>query len=164
MYLILGVVLIWFAFAVIILVKGNLGSLGQFGDSFGALNVLFGGLGFSALVYTILLQQEQLREMQLQRMAMYKADLSFMGNVPVYANFKYVKKNQLIIFFSRSIVGDDDVDLDVNDYNVYLKLRNIGVGVAKEINYKWDFDIGKIILLTNNINGFKVGLSGNLLM
>ncbi len=44
---------------------------GQFGDMFGALNVLFSGFAFAALYYTISLQQSQLQrqeqQLQLQR-------------------------------------------------------------------------------------------------
>lgn len=44
---------------------------GQFGDMFGALNVLFSGFAFAALYFTISLQQQQLRrqdqQIQLQR-------------------------------------------------------------------------------------------------
>lgn len=49
----------------------NISERGQFGDSFGVLNSLFTGLGFGGLVVTLLLQQKQIRnqeiEIQLQR-------------------------------------------------------------------------------------------------
>ena len=53
------------------LLDGDLNSLserGQFGDSYGAVNALFTGLAFAGLLFTILLQQHQLR---LQRIDVF---------------------------------------------------------------------------------------------
>jgi hypothetical protein len=47
---------------------------GQFGDSFGAINALFSGLGFGGIIYTIMLQANQLKlqrnELELTRNAL----------------------------------------------------------------------------------------------
>ena len=49
----------------------GISSLGQFGDTFGAINALFTGLALSGLVYTALLQHEQVRaqRQELQQQA-----------------------------------------------------------------------------------------------
>lgn len=62
----------WFFYQGYFPLKGeNIGERGQFGDSFGVLNSLFTGLGFGGLIVTLLLQQKQIRnqelEIQLQR-------------------------------------------------------------------------------------------------
>lgn len=44
--------------------KWNLEHLGQWGDTFGALNALFGGLGFAAVLYTLWQQGEALQSQQ----------------------------------------------------------------------------------------------------
>jgi len=50
---------------------------GTFGDMFGAVNALFSGLAFAALIYTIFLQREEIRmnrkEIQLNRKELKKS-------------------------------------------------------------------------------------------
>lgn len=54
------------AFAAIYFSLNDWGHRGQFGDMFGALNVLFSGFAFAALYYTISLQQLQLKQQDEQ--------------------------------------------------------------------------------------------------
>lgn len=44
----------------------NISERGQFGDSFGVLNSLFTGLGFGGLIVTLLLQQKQIRQQEIE--------------------------------------------------------------------------------------------------
>lgn len=77
-------VLFWIAFAVIALWAGTgfllydatsetpiWGERGTFGDMFGSINALFSGLAFSGLIFTVLLQRQELQmqrhELRLQR-------------------------------------------------------------------------------------------------
>lgn len=50
---------------------------GQFGDVFGAANALFSGLAFAGLIYTVLLQREELalqrRELELTRQELQRS-------------------------------------------------------------------------------------------
>lgn len=59
------------AFLLIFFLLEDWSHRGQFGDMFGALNVLFSGFAFAALYFTISLQQQQLKrqdeQLQLQR-------------------------------------------------------------------------------------------------
>lgn len=71
-YLIGAVILAWIAtFLFMFFIFNDWGSRGQFGDMFGALNVLFSGFAFAALYFTISLQQKQLirqdEQLELQR-------------------------------------------------------------------------------------------------
>jgi hypothetical protein len=62
-------------------------SRGQFGDLFGAVNALFSGLAFAGLIYTILLQKEELTKTQ--------AELDESKNMQV-TNLKLVRLNSLV--------------------------------------------------------------------
>ena len=48
---------------------------GQFGDSFGATNALFSGLAFAGLIYTVLLQRNELK-LQREELALTRLELS----------------------------------------------------------------------------------------
>jgi hypothetical protein len=66
------VILAWIvAFLLMFFIFKDWGTRGQFGDMFGALNVLFSGFAFAALYFTISLQQKQLQHqdelIELQR-------------------------------------------------------------------------------------------------
>ncbi len=71
-YLILGITfaivsLLWFILGFIVpLILGSLNSSGLFGDTFGSVNALFSGLGFTALIYTILLQLQAISDSKRQ--------------------------------------------------------------------------------------------------
>lgn len=55
----------------------NWGDRGTFGDMFGAVNALFSGLAFAALIYTIILQREEIHmnrsEIELNRKELKKS-------------------------------------------------------------------------------------------
>lgn len=61
-YLILGVVLLWALSAILtVTFLDHWADRGTFGDLFGAVNALFSGLAFAALIYTIVLQREEIK-------------------------------------------------------------------------------------------------------
>jgi len=63
------VILAWGFFAAQYLgafVGGNIEQAGQWGDTFGAINALFGGLAFSGVLATLLIQQRELTKQQEQ--------------------------------------------------------------------------------------------------
>lgn len=61
--LIIGVFIFWAISANLIFVfLDNWSERGSFGDLFGAVNSLFSGLAFAALIYTIVLQREEIKE------------------------------------------------------------------------------------------------------
>lgn len=69
------VVVAWIiTFIVIYFSLGDWQTRGQFGDMFGALNVLFSGFAFAALFYTISLQQRQLKQ-QDEQLTLQRAEL-----------------------------------------------------------------------------------------
>ncbi len=61
--LIILVVVIWgISAGLIIVFLSNWSDRGTFGDLFGAVNALFSGLAFAILIYTIILQREEIQE------------------------------------------------------------------------------------------------------
>ncbi len=61
--LIILVIFIWGLSALLIIVLlPNWSDRGTFGDLFGAVNALFSALAFAALIYTIVLQREEIKE------------------------------------------------------------------------------------------------------
>jgi DNA-binding protein H-NS len=59
--LIIAVIIIWLASALMIIYgMDNWSDRGTFGDLFGAINALFSGLAFAGLIYTIVLQREEI--------------------------------------------------------------------------------------------------------
>jgi hypothetical protein len=67
--MIILVLIIWILSAVLILYGlDDWADRGTFGDLFGAVNALFAGLAFAGLIYTILLQKQDLA---LQRKKMH---------------------------------------------------------------------------------------------
>lgn len=61
-YLIIGVIVLWALSAFLTVTFLNQWSdRGTFGDLFGAVNALFSGLAFAALIYTIILQRDEIK-------------------------------------------------------------------------------------------------------
>jgi hypothetical protein len=72
----LGIVVIYLVMAITIYYSfENWEDRGVFGDSFGAVNALFSGLAFSALIYTVHLQRKELG-LQRKELEMTRAELS----------------------------------------------------------------------------------------
>ena len=73
--LIVLVVIIWSSSTLLILLGlDNWSDRGTFGDLFGAVNALFSGLAFAGLIYTIVLQKQDL-ELQRNEIALNRAEL-----------------------------------------------------------------------------------------
>ena len=78
LYLIIGVIVLWSLSAIFTIVFIDQWSdRGTFGDLFGAVNALFSGLAFAALIYTIILQRDEIKtnrqEIVLNRKELAKA-------------------------------------------------------------------------------------------
>ncbi len=78
LYLIIGVIILWSLSAILtIIFIDQWSDRGTFGDLFGAVNALFSGLAFAALIYTIILQRDEIKtnreEIVLNRKELAKA-------------------------------------------------------------------------------------------
>lgn len=67
---------------------------GQFGDMFGAVNALFSGLGFAGLLYTIVLQQNQL-SMQRDELALQREELKLQRGEMVASRVEMANQTQV---------------------------------------------------------------------
>ena len=73
--LILLVITVWFLSAIVIFFGiDSWTERGTFGDLFGAVNALFSGLAFAGLIYTIILQKQDL-ELQRNEIALNRTEL-----------------------------------------------------------------------------------------
>ncbi len=73
--MIILVIVIWMISTVIIIVGlDNWSDRGTFGDLFGAVNALFSGLAFAGLIYTIVLQKQDL-EIQRNEITLNRTEL-----------------------------------------------------------------------------------------
>lgn len=78
--LILLVLILWSGSAFLIFYGlDNWSERGTFGDLFGAVNALFSGLAFAGLIYTIILQKEDI-EIQRKEIAQNRAELKKSAN------------------------------------------------------------------------------------
>lgn len=120
----------------------------ELGDSFGSLNALFSGLAFAGLIYTILLQQEELR---LQRKELKetkeeirksaKAQAEQADNQIVAAKLQalntmlevYSKKREVLIEKENIMLQEEKTD-NLSSYTKYFEDRSIR-RIEKDTNY-----------------------------
>ncbi len=77
-YMVIAIIIIWLLSAIIIYyISPNWSDRGTIGDMFGAVNALFSGLAFVGLIYTIMLQREEIsmnmKEIELNRKELKKS-------------------------------------------------------------------------------------------
>ncbi len=78
--MIILILVIWILSAILILFGlDNWSDRGTFGDLFGAVNALFSGLAFAGLIYTIVLQKQDL-ELQRKEIAQNRTELKKSAN------------------------------------------------------------------------------------
>ena len=77
---------------------------GEFGDSFGVINVLFTGLAFSGLIVTIMQQHE---EIKIQKNANVKSEKTQNNSVKISAYSELLKEYNAQIVALKSLISDD---------------------------------------------------------
>ena len=83
--LILLVVLLWGLSAVLIIAfLSNWSDRGTFGDLFGAVNALFSALAFAVLIYTIILQREEISGKSLAKVLIHYPLMTMKITVAIY--------------------------------------------------------------------------------
>lgn len=136
-YSVLGVFVLWIATYFIVYHSGNFAikNAAELGDSFGGLNTLFSGLAFAGLIYTILLQQEELhlqrKELQETKEEIKKsaeAQAEQADNQIVAAKLQalntmldvYNRKRELLIVRKTEFLKEQQKD-SLNSYRELLK-------------------------------------------
>lgn len=89
-------------------------SIGTYGDSFGTINALFSGLALGGIIYTIILQQKELKETR-EIFLVQSFDTKFFKLIEIYINLKrqinerYSNNSQIDFFqsFYKQIEGKE---------------------------------------------------------
>jgi hypothetical protein len=75
-WIICGVFAAWLVYAFLLYkLSGDWSHRGAFGDMFGAINALFSGLAFAGIIFTILLQREELK-LQREELKLTRTELT----------------------------------------------------------------------------------------
>jgi len=121
------------------IIKLIINKRGTFGDSFGAVNTLFSGLAFGGIIYTILLQRNELK-LQRKELKLTKAELKRSADAHEETNKSHINQlrlNKLPIF---------QYDMYSNEYGFdTFTIDNFGD------NYAFDLNVLIIFHFDNNI-------------
>jgi hypothetical protein len=105
----------------------SVGTLGQFGDSFGALTALLNALALAALVATVVLQSKELRESREQLVLQAQAQ----AETAKAAREQIEQARQLEHLKIRPVLRAEWKVVSAGNPTVYeLRMRNVGLGVA----------------------------------
>ncbi len=125
---------VYFIFSLVILVNNGfpeaLSDYGAFGDSFGVLNSLFSALGFSGLVYTLLLQQKQIQTQEKETNEQEKR-----YNINVYETnlyklielYKIVLSEVVIEYNNESYIGRDALQYAIKSIMDNIRSQNTNI-------------------------------------
>lgn len=117
-----GVVIVLFLaffFGYVPFIPSDLPSKGLFGDSFGALNSLFSGLGFAGLVVTLIFQQRQIKQQSIE----FKEQLSdaavrrYEENLfQVFAFYQDALSSVIVTKDGKTTKGRDALEMAVDSF------------------------------------------------
>jgi hypothetical protein len=131
---------------------------GQFGDFIGGyVGTIFLLLSIVLLYSNLRLQRKTLAEMETQRIAMYKPELSLM-DIHLYAFFEFNESHLDLYFTNEAFHEKGNTERGAN-----VNLYNIGYGLAKSISYKWEYDIFEFAKLINNKDAYVVTTASHFL-
>lgn len=108
--------------------KDALGELGAFGDSFGTLNTLFSGLGFSGLLITLFIQQKQIKtqekefKRQEERVVLQQYEETLHRLIMLYQN---TMKEVKIKYEGDDLFGRDALQKSLSIFMDKLKSENL---------------------------------------
>lgn len=145
--LILSVISVFIIWAATFLIASLIENPGQIGDSFGMVNALFSALAFSLLIYTSLLQtqelklqREELRENRKQLESSAKAHNELVNLT------KVINRDKLIPQYSI-----EDFKKQENDYSFYLRVL-FGEVIFQKIDYikKNDSHLERFVVSRSN--------------
>lgn len=137
----LFVIIIWCVSAFLI-IQGldNWADRGTFGDMFGAVNALFSGLAFAALIYTIVLQREDIQhnreEISMNRTELHKSVKAQQKSLAAlklqakqtHLTAKVNAMNSLLSYYNSQIESDK------TDEEIKQKAREKRKAIIKQID------------------------------
>lgn len=128
------IILIYFGFMTYIIHKvsetDTLSSLGSFGDSFGILNALFSGLGFSGLLITLFYQQRQInsQENETKKQDIISSQLQYEETLhKLISLFHSTMKEVKINYEGRELYGRDALQKSLAIFTGKVKSSGLNV-------------------------------------
>jgi len=119
--LIVLVVIIWSSSTLFILLGlDNWSDRGTFGDLFGAVNALFSGLAFAGLIYTIVLQKQDL-ELQRNEIALNRAELKKTAKAQQHSEKALIQQVEQMKLASKL----NALKILIDYYNIQIATRTI---------------------------------------
>lgn len=119
---------VYFGFMAFIICKAketdSLGLLGSFGDSFGTLNTLFSGLGFSGLLITLFYQQRQInnQEQELKKQEKISSLLQYEATLhKLITLYQNTMKEVKITYEGSELIGRDALQKSLSIFNDKIK-------------------------------------------
>ncbi|QGQ95850.1 hypothetical protein EHS13_13665 [Paenibacillus psychroresistens] len=144
LYLALGIFLFWvLSYVIIFFVICDWDSRGTFGDTFGAINSLFAGLAFAGIIYTILLQKDELTlqrkdlnlqtkvlQLQVDEIARSANQLEMQRKLMNYQTVQTSINN--LISVHRNSIDDIDILFENNTLNGKKAFLPVHEAIAKK--------------------------------
>lgn len=119
---------------------GNVDKAGVFGDSFGVLTALFSGLAFAGIVFTILLQREEL-QLQRQELRLTREEIKRQHNTMKRQNFESTFFQMLRLH--NDIVNAIDLSRGGSGGTTVTSGRDCFVAFYKRINAAYTYEISR---------------------
>jgi flagellar biosynthesis component FlhA len=145
--LIVLVVIIWSSSTLLILLGlDNWSDRGTFGDLFGAVNALFSGLAFAGLIYTIVLQKQDL-ELQRNEIALNRAELKKTAKAQQHSEKALIQQVEQMKLASKL----NALKILIDYYNIQIANPNNSPEVVAKSKEKRKMTIQEIDLLIDRI-------------
>ena len=145
--LIVLVVIIWSSSSLLILLGlDNWSDRGTFGDLFGAVNALFSGLAFAGLIYTIVLQKQDL-ELQRNEIALNRAELKKTAKAQQHSEKALIQQVEQMKLASKL----NALKILIDYYNIQIANPNNSPEVVAKSKEKRKMTIQEIDLLIDRI-------------
>jgi flagellar biosynthesis component FlhA len=145
--MILIVVVIWILSSFLIIFGlDNWSDRGTFGDLFGAVNALFSGLAFAGLIYTIVLQKQDL-ELQRKEIALNRTELKKTSKAQQHSEKALIEQVEQMKIASKLNALKTLIDY----YNIQISNPNNSEEIIAKAKEKRKATIQEIDLLIDRI-------------
>ncbi|MDA8871410.1 hypothetical protein N9H89_01930 [Flavobacteriaceae bacterium] len=145
--MILIVVVIWILSSFLIIFGlDNWSDRGTFGDLFGAVNALFSGLAFAGLIYTIVLQKQDL-ELQRKEIALNRTELKKTSKAQQHSEKALIEQVEQMKIASKLNALKTLIDY----YNIQISNPNNSEEIIAKVKEKRKATIQEIDLLIDRI-------------
>lgn len=94
-----------------------------------------------------------LKEVKKQRLSLYQPDILLKSFTVLISKSPLTKENEELLVYKVSDFNDYSKNYNLVDFDITpkYKVNNLGLGIAKHIKCKWDFDSEKAIKLISKL-------------